>query len=174
MSVRFNVAEVVGVVEKTLSSIDIRTASVLIDNKWQNVMSVVRLSSDCIVPASARVEDIWGKHGSVHTDEFRIDYKVLAFTEWTALLGEFSAGQVRFAETEVEFGRAVDVGGSLGYVQSKYHSLWPQPEWPMLEGPVYTVTVPDASKNPQYRINAENIQRAVSKLGYSDVLDAMA
>ena len=40
MSVRFNVAEVVGVVEKTLSSIDIRTASVLIDNKWQNVMSL--------------------------------------------------------------------------------------------------------------------------------------
>jgi hypothetical protein len=31
MRVRFNVAEVVGVVEKTLSSIDIRTASVLID-----------------------------------------------------------------------------------------------------------------------------------------------
>ncbi|MBZ5686709.1 MAG: hypothetical protein LAP86_16895 [Acidobacteriia bacterium] len=159
--------------EKTLSSIDIRTASILIDNKWQNVMSVIRLSSDCIVSASARVEDIWGKHGSVHTDEFRIDYKVLAFAEWAALLGEFSAGQLRFAETEVEFGRAVDVGGSLGYVQSKYHSLWPQPEWPMLEGSVYTITVPDASKNPQYRINAENIQRAVSKLGYSSVLDAM-
>jgi hypothetical protein len=96
MSARFNVAEVVGVVEKTLSSIDIRTASVRIDNKWQNVMSVVRLSSDCIVTASVRVENVWGKHGSVHTDEFRIDYKVLPFTEWTALSGEFSAGQVRF------------------------------------------------------------------------------
>jgi len=40
MSVRFNVAEVVGVVGKTLSSINIRTASVLFDDKWQNVRSL--------------------------------------------------------------------------------------------------------------------------------------
>lgn len=46
MSGRFNVAEVVNVVGKTLSSTDVRAASVLIDSKWQNVMTVVRLSSD--------------------------------------------------------------------------------------------------------------------------------
>jgi hypothetical protein len=126
MSVRFNVAEVVGVVERTLSSIDIRTASVLIENKWQNVMTVVRLSSDSAVTASVRVDGIRGKHGVVHADEFRIDYKVVAFAGWTALLAEFSQGQVRFPEMEVEFGRPIDVGGSLGYVQSKYYSLWPR------------------------------------------------
>jgi hypothetical protein len=60
--------------------------SVLIDNKWQNVMSVIRLSSDCTVTASARMEQIWGQHGAVHTDEFRIDYRVVPFSEWTALL----------------------------------------------------------------------------------------
>jgi hypothetical protein len=41
MNVRFNVAELVRVVAKTLSSIDVRTASVLIEGKWQNVMTVV-------------------------------------------------------------------------------------------------------------------------------------
>jgi hypothetical protein len=133
MNVRFNVAELVGVVAETLSSIDVRTASVLIEGKWQNVMTVVRLSWDSAVTASARVEEIWGKHGAVNTDEFRIDYKVLAFTEWAGVLTEFSGGQLRFAEAEVELGRAVDVGGSLGYVQSNHNGLWPESEWPTLE-----------------------------------------
>jgi hypothetical protein len=174
MNVRYSVAELVGVVAKTLSSIDARTASVLIEGKWQNVMTVVRLSYDSPVTVSARVEEIWGKHGPVHTDEFRIDYKVLAFTEWAELLAEFGGGQVRFAEAGVEFGRAVDIGASLGYTQSNHNVLWPESEWPALETTVYTSSVPDASKNPQYRINAENIQRAVSKSGYSGTLDAMA
>ncbi len=137
-------------------------------------MTVVRLSWDSAVAVSTRVEEIWGKHGTVHTDEFRIDYKVQAFTEWDALLTEFTGGRVRFAETEVEFGRGIDVGGSLGYVQRNHNGLWPEGEWPMLETSVNTISVPDASKNPQYKINAENIQRAVSKTGYSGTLDAMA
>jgi len=173
MNVRFNVAELVGVVAKTLSSIDVRTASVLIEGKWQNVMTVVRLSCDSAVTVSARVEEIWGKHGPVHTDEFRIDCKVLAFTEWAELLAEFNKGEVWFAETGVEFGRAVDVGGSLGYVQSNHNALWPESDWPTLETSVQISSVPDAAKNPQYKINAEHIQRAVSKSGYSGTLDAM-
>jgi hypothetical protein len=96
MNVRLNVAELVGVTAKTLSSIDVRTASVLIEGKWQNVMMVVRLSCDSAVTVSARVEEIWGKHGPVHTDEFRIDYTVLAFTEWAEVMTEFVGGQVRF------------------------------------------------------------------------------
>lgn len=174
MNVRYSVAELVGVVAKTLSSIDVRTASVLIDGKWQNVMTVVRLSRDSAVTVSARVEEIWGKHGPVHTNEFRIDYKVLPFSEWTAVLTEFGRGQLQFAETEVELLRAVDVGGSLGYVQSNHNALWAESEWPTLETSVYTNSAPDASNNPQYKINAENIQRAVSKSGYSGTLDAIA
>lgn len=46
MNVRLSVAELVGAAAKTLSSVDVRTASVLIESKWQNVMTVVRLSSD--------------------------------------------------------------------------------------------------------------------------------
>ena len=73
MSVRFNVAELAGVVAKTLSSIDMRTASVLVDGKWQHVMTVIRFLCESTVEASANVEQTWGKHGPVHTDEFRID-----------------------------------------------------------------------------------------------------
>jgi hypothetical protein len=159
MNVRLSVGELVSVAAKTLSSIDVRTTSVLIEGKWLNVMTVVRLSCESTVIASANVEEIWGKHGPVHTDEFRIDYKVLAFTEWALLLTEFSEGRIRFGETEVEFGRTVDVGASLGYVQSNHNVLWPESEWPTLETSVNTSSVPDASKNPQYKINAENIQR---------------
>jgi hypothetical protein len=46
MNVRLSVAELVSVAAKTLLSIDVRTASVLIESKRQNVMTVVRLSSD--------------------------------------------------------------------------------------------------------------------------------
>jgi hypothetical protein len=53
-----------------------------IEDKWQNVIMVVRLSGESATTASASVEEIWGKHEPVHTDEFRIDSKVLAFTEW--------------------------------------------------------------------------------------------
>ena len=173
MSVRFNVAELAGVVAKTLSSIDVRSASVLVEGKWQNVMTVIRLLCESTVEASANVETIWGKHGPVHTAEFRIDYKVVAFTEWGALSTEFEEGRIRFTETEVELGRAVDVKTSLGYVQTNHSAIWPQPVWPTLEASVNTISTPDASKNPQYKINAESIQRAVSKLGYSGTLDAM-
>jgi len=110
MSVRFNVAEVVRVLERTLSSTDIRTAFVLTENKWQNVMTVVRLSSDSAVAASVRVDEIWRKHGVVYTEEFRIEHKVVAFAEWTVLLAELSQGQVWFPEMEVEFGHPIDVG----------------------------------------------------------------
>jgi hypothetical protein len=34
--------------------------------------------------------------------------------------------------------------------------------------------MPDATNNPQYRIHAEQIQRSVSRLGYSGTLDAIA
>ena len=101
------------VVAKTLSSIDVRTASVLVEGKWQNVMTVIRLLCDSTVEASANVKEIWGKHGPVHTDEFRIDYKVVAFTEWGALSTEFDEGRIRFTKTEVELGRAVGVKASL-------------------------------------------------------------
>jgi len=149
MSVRFNVAELAGVVAKTLSSIDMRTASVLVDGKWQNVMTVIRLLCESTVEASANVEQIWGTHGPVHTDEFRIDSRVVAFTEWGALSAEFDEGRIRFAETEVELGRAVDVKVALGYVQTNYSAIWPQPVWPMLEASVNTISTSDASKNPQ-------------------------
>jgi len=148
MGVRFNIAEVVSVVGETLSSIDIRTASVRIDDKWLNVMTVVRLSSDSPATASAGVEETWGKHGAVRTNEFRIDYRVLPFEEWDNLLGEFNQGKLGFSETEVEFGRTVDVAGSLGYIQSRFYSLWPPPEWPMLEISINTTSISDASKNP--------------------------
>lgn len=173
MSVRFSVAELADVVAMTLSSIDVRTASVLLEGRWQNAMTVVRLSGESTVTTSANVEEVWGKHGPVNTPEFRIDYKVLAFTEWAALLTEFGEGRIRFAETEVTFGRTVDVGGTLGYVQTDHKSLWPESEWPVLEASVNTISVQDGSKNPQYRMNAEHIQRAVSKSGYSGTLDAI-
>jgi hypothetical protein len=98
----------------------------------------------------------------------------VAFTEWGALSAEFDEGRIGFAETEVELGRAVDVKVALGYVQTNYSAIWPQPVWPTLEASVNTISTSDASKNPQYKINAESIQRAVSKLGYSGTLDAMA
>lgn len=56
MSVKFNVAELAGVVAKTLSSIGVRTASVLVDGKWQNVMTVIRLLCESTVDASADVD----------------------------------------------------------------------------------------------------------------------
>jgi hypothetical protein len=98
MSVRFNVAELAGVVAKTLSSIDVRIASVLVEGKWQNVMTVIRLLCESTVEASANVEEMWGKHGPVHADEFRVDYEVVAFTEWAALSTEFDEARIRFAQ----------------------------------------------------------------------------
>jgi hypothetical protein len=38
MRLRFNAAELAAVVAKTLSSIDVRTTSVLAEGRWQNVM----------------------------------------------------------------------------------------------------------------------------------------
>jgi len=38
MRARFNAAELAAVVAKTLSSIDVRTTSVLAEGRWQNVM----------------------------------------------------------------------------------------------------------------------------------------
>ena len=38
MRARFNAAELAAVVAKTLSSIDVRTTSVLVEGRWQNVM----------------------------------------------------------------------------------------------------------------------------------------
>jgi hypothetical protein len=79
MRARFNAAELAAVVAKTLSSIDVRTTSVLVEGRWQNVMTVIRLLCDSTVEASANGEEIWGKHGPVHSDEFRIDNKRVAF-----------------------------------------------------------------------------------------------
>lgn len=173
MGVRLSVEDVVGVVAKTLASIDVRTASVFIDSKWQNVMTVVRLLPDSPNIVSDRVLDTFRKYGSIRGREFRIDQKVIGFQEWSVLLAEFTKGQLEFPEGIVEFGGPVGVGGSMGYVQNRHYSLWPLPEWPVLEASISTVSPTDASKTPQYRINGESIQRAVSRAGYSGVMDAI-
>jgi hypothetical protein len=173
MGVRLSVEDVAGVAAKTLASIDVRSASVFVDAKWLNVMTVVRLSPDSPAGVSNHVLDTFRRHGSIRTPEFRIDQKVMGFQEWDALLAEFRKGELEFPGGAVEFGGAIGVGGSVGYVQSKHYSLWPLPEWPVLEASVSTVSTADGSKNPQYRINSESIQRAVSKAGYSGVLDAI-
>jgi hypothetical protein len=56
-------------------------------------MTVIRLLCDSTVEASANGKEIWGKHGPVHSDEFRIDYKLVAFYEWGALWTEFDEGR---------------------------------------------------------------------------------
>ena len=173
MGVRLSVEDVVGVVGKMLASIDVRSASVFIDSKWQNVMTVVRLSPHSPAGVSNHVLDTFRKHGSIRTPDFRIDQKVIGFQEWNALLAEFTKGQLEFQDAVVEFGGPVGIRGSMGYVQSDHYSLWPLPEWPVLEASISTVAPTDGSKNPQYRVNSESIQRAVSKVGYSGVLDAI-
>ena len=61
MGVRLSVEDVVGVVGKTLASIDVRTASVFIDSKWQNVMTVVRMVADSPNILSGRVLDTFSR-----------------------------------------------------------------------------------------------------------------
>ena len=173
MGVRLSVEDVVGVVGKMLASIDVRSASGFIDSKWQNVMTVVRLSPHSPADVSNHVLDTFRKHGSIRTPEFRIDQKVIGFQEWNALLAEFTKGQLEFPDVMVEFGGPVGIGGSMGYVQNKYYSLLPLPDWPVLEASLSTVAPTDGSTNPQYRVNSESIQRAVSKAGYSGVFDAI-
>src|SRR5262249_21278634 len=139
------------------------SAAVFVDSKWQNVMTVVRLLPDSPSSTSERVLDTFRKHGSIRGQEFRIDHKVIGFQEWGVLLAEFTKGQLEFPDATVEFGGPVGIAHSMGYVQNKHYSLWPLPDWPVLEGSISTVSPTDGSKNPQYRINSESIQRAVSK-----------
>ena len=96
MGVRLSVEDVVGVAAKTLASIDVRTASVFVDAKWLNVMTVVRLSPDSPAGVSNHVSDTFRRHGSIRTPEFRIDQKVMGFQEWDALLAEFRKGELEF------------------------------------------------------------------------------
>ncbi len=174
MSTRISVDELLRVVEKTLCSIDIRTASVLISGVWRNVLTVVRTSSNSPEHVNASVAHIWREHGPIHTDELRIDYQVLPFSGWAHLASGLREGKLRFAESEVEYGHSIDLGVSLGYVQTNHNFLFPEVDWPTLEVSVQTVSMPDATNNPQYRIHAEQIQRSVSRLGYSGTLDAIA
>lgn len=174
MSARISVDELVRVVEKTLHSIDIRTASVLIGDVWRNVLTIVRTSSNSPEEARASVERIWREHGSIHTDEFRIEHQTLPFSSWTHLTRALSDGKLRYGELEVEYGRSIDLGASLGYVQTHHNFLFPEMDWPTLETSVQTAAAPDAANNPQYKIYAEQIQRSVSRLGYLGTLDAIA
>jgi hypothetical protein len=65
-----------------------------------------------------------------------------------ALLTEFNEGRIRFAEMEVEFGRTVDIGGSLGYVQSDHKSLWPESEHLCADIDVARIVLRDGAMRP--------------------------
>jgi hypothetical protein len=174
MSTRISIEEVVPVVERTMCSIDIRAASVLIGGAWRNVLTVVRASSSSPEDVDASVKHIWQKHGPIRTDEFRIDYQVLPFGSWAHVAGGLKEGKVHFADSEVEYGRSVDLGTALGYVQTHHNFLVPEMDWPTLEVSVQTPSTPDAADNPQYKIFTEQIQRSLSRMGYAGTLDAIA
>jgi len=173
MSSRISIQNLVTVIGQTLSSIDVRTASVRIGEDWHNVMTIVRTSEMKPEQVKEDIEHLWGEHGPLNTDEFRIDYKVMHIDSWPDLATEFREGFLRFDNLRIGYGRSVDLCGSLGYIQLKHNFLLPETVWPTLEVSIQTAPVPDASRNPQYKIFTDSVQRSVNLLGYPGPLDAV-
>lgn len=171
---RFNVEEVLNVVGEALSSIDIRIVSVLIDDKWRNVVTAVRLSADTAEAVTNQLQKVIAHHELVHTPVFRIDSEVFPFTEWSSLMSALQQGKLPSSEVEIELDRPIKCSELVGNVQLAYSILRPLPQWPTLEASGNAISTPDPSRNPHNKIHSEHIQRAVSRLGYSSALDAIA
>jgi len=176
VNARVSVGELLPSVEETLASIDVRTASVFIDGSWLNVLSVIRLSPAEYSDTKTTLSKVWNEHGAVKTEEFRIDCMAAAIEELAGIAAQLKEGKLRFPDSnfEVQFGRPVELDTAMGYIQTHHNVLWPESGWPTLEISLQPGSVSNAANNPQYRINSEGIQRAVSRLGYANTMDAIS
>src|SRR5581483_10976651 len=174
MGARITVEELLPVVVKTLSSVDLRVACVRISGIWRNVLTAIRISSASPDQTETVVKQLWNDHGPVANDEFRIEYRVLPFSSFEEIEQALRKGKLLFADVEIDYGRPIDLRTSIGNIQSQHAFLLPETGWPTLEISVPTIPVADGANNPQYKIYAEYIQRSVSKRGYSGALEAIA
>jgi hypothetical protein len=174
MSSRISIEELTRVVGESLNSIDLRTASVRIDNSWHNVLTVLRASATTPEETTKRIEQLWREHGPISTPDFRIDNKIFPFSCWPKITGDFREGRLKFKDVRVECGRSIEVPSLLGNIQTQHNFLFPEEVWPILEVSLQTTSVQDGTRNPQYRIFAEPIQRSVNILGYAGPLDAIS
>lgn len=98
-------------------SIDLRIAIILIDDKWHNVLTLIRFSHENLEGIKKKYESLKSKWRPIKGDEFRIICKAFNINEWDNLLHQFSKGKIIVNDLEVKF----DGNKDLSSLRSDLH-----------------------------------------------------
>lgn len=130
--------DIISSMDQIYKCIDLRTATVWIDGKWLNVLTVIRFTFEDLEAIEEKYEKLKGKWGSMKEDDFQIALKALHASKWHDLQDSFSKGIFDMNEFNVELEKQVN----LGELKCNFYD-YPQytrkiDEWPLFEG--YTIT----------------------------------
>ena len=169
MYLSLGVREMIDAFRTTYRTIDVRSAAVLLEQKWVNTYAVVRLSYEEPQVVEERLRSLEGRHGPVRTESFRIVLGQLPFSDWGKFWDGLHEGLLHVGGEEVYLGRPLseELGAESAYIRAASYSyirpfdgcLWPVAEYRLF--PYGFAPLGDGI-----------VARQAVRLGYSDAHEA--
>ncbi len=133
MTAHLGFTEILRNVSPTYKSVEVRTVSANLSNKWRNLVTIVRMSDATVEQRSLSMKEEWSKHASLDCDELQLKWACLPFSELDTVTRAFEGGQLTFYASPVSLERPVNLGGMKGYI-NRYGIFIECTEWPAFEG----------------------------------------
>ncbi|HEV7674591.1 MAG TPA: hypothetical protein VGQ12_08675 [Candidatus Angelobacter sp.] len=167
MSARITTEELLQAVGSTYQSIDIRSVALREGNKWINVLTVVRFSRDSQKAVSEKQEELQRLHGIVTSENFRVVFSTLAYSEWRILEESCTKGSLKVGEIEIHLLEPVKLEEQRSDIRRHQNELRSNERWPW---PAFQVWA--GSHHPE-KLHGEALGRELGGKGWSSPYDAI-
>jgi hypothetical protein len=176
MSSRLTLAHLLAELGETYHSVDVRSAAYRIEDKWYNLITIIRLSqcSDAEIENNALA--LWRQLREIKHDSLRIVRATLPYADRQTLFDTFKAGTWHAMDIDIQLGRPVDLLSDTGYIQ--YPGFGdPLCTWPHLEiqGNRSAWTLDNQTTHSiGAAVNDNDLRRYASTRGYDSINEAIA
>jgi len=76
-------------------SIDIRTACMAEEERWRNILTVIRFAHEARQTTEEKQAGLTENLGQISTEKFKVVYEALDMNEWTRLKDWFLQGEIK-------------------------------------------------------------------------------
>ena len=166
MNTQVSVLELLHAFPDAYWAIDIRTAAVLEESRWTNVLTILRLTSELPEPLTQRHEQLTRAHGSVDLDHFAIRLKALPISDWSTVTTQCAGGHLQVGNLDVHLSAKYEISNRPSYIR-RQHSIVrpvgrPWPSYESCEGSFYA-----------QKLLTPVVSRELGSSGWSNAEEAM-
>jgi len=146
-------------------SIDIRTACITEEDRWRNILTVIRFAHETKQTTEEKQAGLATNLGKISTEKFKVVYETLGIDEWTRLKDWFLQGEIKVGGLTVVLDDKKDPDALSGNL-SRYPSYAVcKNEWNVLEA--YSTT----NRDPQQVLRV--VESDAIKAGFRSIYQAI-